>query len=62
MGRGLVGTGRAGAPAGRCGAVGEGRGGEGEEGSGGEAGGDWPAVKARATPGNPASIYIYIYL
>ena len=52
-----------GAPAGRCGTVGEeerrGEAGGGEAGGGGsgeEAGEGWAVVKARATPGNPASI------
>ena len=50
-----------GAPAGGCGGWGGGGGGEGE-GGGGEAGVrggrglGWAVVKARATPGNPASI------
>ena len=45
-----------GAPAGGYGAVGRGGEGEGEGGSRGGAGGGWAVVKARATPGNPASI------
>ena len=53
-----------GAPAGGCGTVGEeGRGKAGGKrggggGSGEEAGEGWAVVKARATPGNPASILI----